>query len=352
MGLAVNLTPYAVAELPARGPAGDSLYVVIVKATFSFADPGALATIELVPIVKADEYADDPPTSGIVCPGDIGLPKPRVDVVLTGSFRFRAPTEEALVRFEVGQRVNKEMRVFGDRVWLPGLADGLTASRPRPMTELPIEWERSSGGAAPKAGEAADRRNPAGRPGGLAARDLKGKPLPNFESRKDPITSWKSRPAPQGFGAIAPHWAPRADLAGTYDDRWRERRAPLLPSDFDPAFLNFAPPDQQLPAYTPGEQVRLTGMTPHQRIAFALPELSVPIMFITRDVLENTKARVDTIIIEPAVERVSLIARATCSPRPNALAIREIFVGQLTPGRRRALALGKLYVDLRPRPKK
>jgi hypothetical protein len=352
VGLAVNLTPHAVAELPVRGPDGDPLYVVIVKATFSFADPGALAPIEPVPIVKADEYADDPAASGIICPGDIGLPKPRVDVVLTGSFRFRAPTGEALVRLEVGQRVNKEMRVFGDRFWLPGLTYGLTASRPRPMTELPIEWERSSGGAAPKESEPADRQNPAGRPGGLAARDLKGKPLPNFESRKEPITSWKTRPAPQGFGAIAPHWAPRADLAGTYDDRWRERRAPLLPKDFDPAFLNFAPPDQQLPAYTPGEQVRLTGMTPHQRIAFSLPELSVPIMFVTRDVLENTTARVDTIIIEPAVERVSLIARATCSPRPNALAIREIFVGQLTPGRRRALALGKLYVDLRPRPKK
>ncbi len=350
MGLAVNLTPHAVAELPARD--GAPLYVVIVKATFSFADPRALTPIEPVPIVKVDQYADDPATSGVLCPGDIAMPKKRIDVVLAGSFRFPTPIEETLVRLEVGQRVNKEMRVFGDRFWLPGLTDSLAASRPRPMTELPIAWERSSGGAAADQSKPADRRNPAGRPGGLAARDLKAKPLPNFESLKEPITSWKSCPAPQGFGAIAPHWAPRAELAGTYDDRWRERRAPLLPKDFDPAFLNVAPLDQQLPAYVPGEQVRLTGMTRLRRIAFALPEFSIPIMFITRDVIENATARVDTIIIEPAAERFSLIARAACSPRPNAVAIREIFVGQLTPGRRRALALGKAYVDLRPKPKK
>jgi hypothetical protein len=108
----------------------------------------------------------NPALEVVLCPGDIAMPKKRIDVVLAGSFRFPAPIEETLVRLEVGQRVNKEMRIFGDRFWLPGLTDSLAASRPRPMTELPIVWERSSGGAAQDERKPADRRNPAGRPGG------------------------------------------------------------------------------------------------------------------------------------------------------------------------------------------
>jgi hypothetical protein len=164
------------------------------------------------------------------------------------------------------------------------------------------------------------------------------------------VTSWKAQPDPCGFGPIAPHWEPRARLAGTYDDHWKKQRAPLLPEDFNPAFLNCAPPDQQLPGYLPGEEVRLTGMTRSGQARFQLPEFSVPVMFVTRDLIEETWARVDTIIIEPAAERVSLVARSFCSPRPNAIALRTAFVGPLTRGRRRALELGKEYLDLRSLP--
>jgi hypothetical protein len=49
-----------------------------------------------------------------------------------------------------------------------------------------------------------------------------------------------------GFGALNKAWAPRLALAGTYDDAWLSQRHPYLPKDFDFAYWNGAPVDQQI----------------------------------------------------------------------------------------------------------
>src|SRR5205823_688661 len=117
-----------------------------------------------------------------------------------------------------------------------------------------------------------DLRNPIGRGVHRRAAALEGHPLPNFEDPRAPITDARKLPAPVGWGAIAPHWQPRSSLAGTYDARWREERFPLLPVDYNPAFLNAAPLDQQLDHYRPGVEVRLSGFTPRRGERFLLPE--------------------------------------------------------------------------------
>jgi hypothetical protein len=350
VGIAVNLTPHAVGELVARDVGGAPLYVVVVKASFSFGKGGALEPIAPRPILDLPRYAGEPATSGLVAAGDLTLPKPRVDVLLQGALQFSPPLTHGEAALEVGGRIAKRLSIFGARVWLPGARADLVPTRPAPVSEMPLAWERSWGGSYADDPSATERRNPAGRALGRTPAEGKGKPLANFENPDDARAPWNVRRAPAGFGPVAPHWEPRASLAGTYDDRWRERRAPLLPEDFSPAFLNEAPADQQLASYLPGEEVRLTGMTATGRERFRLPELLVPVMFVQRDVINETRARVDTVIIEPAESRVSLVARATCSPRPTAAAVREVFVGQLTRGRRLALELGKPFLDLRALP--
>jgi hypothetical protein len=52
---------------------------------------------------------------------------------------------------------------------------------------------------------------------------------------------------------------------------------------------------------------------------------------------------VDTIIIEPAEQRLSLVARAAFSPRPNLLAMGQVVVGTPTRACLRALGAGKIY---------
>jgi hypothetical protein len=351
VGIAANLTRHTVGELVARDGKGAPIYVVVVKASFSFAVPGRLDPLPPPPIVDLDRYAGEPAASGLLAAGDLGLPKPRVDVLLQGAMKFPAPLSEGLVSLQVGGRLEKRMRVHGDRAWVPSGGGGdPVPSRARALGELPIAWERAAGGADAVDPTLTDRRNPAGRSPGQTPQEAKGRPLPNFEDPAAGKTTWSVRGAPSGFGPIAPHWEPRASLAGTYDARWRERRAPLLPEDFKPAFLNLAPTDQQLPDYLAGEEIRLVGMTAGGRARFQLPEFSQPVTFVMKTLIEEAPTRVDTIIIEPAEERLTLVARAFCSPRPSAIAVREIFVGPLTRGRRLALELGKPFLDLRALP--
>jgi hypothetical protein len=230
--------------------------------------------------------------------------------------------------------------VYGERHWLPGAVHDLVPSAPKPMTSLPLAWELACGGGA---NGVLDRRNPAGCSVAEESAALLGRPAPRFEAPDQPLTSWKTASEPWGFGPVAPHWQPRAALAGTYDDHWQDERAPLLPEDFQPGFLNAAPAQQQLPFYVPGEEVQLTYMTASGRARFVLPALDVPVLFIARTFMEETSAQVDTLIIEPGEERFSLVARAICVPEPNPLALRQVFVGKLTPGRRRAIETTKLY---------
>ncbi|HAQ24498.1 MAG TPA: hypothetical protein DCQ80_00760 [Pseudomonas sp.] len=51
---------------------------------------------------------------------------------------------------------------------------------------------------------------------------------------------------PAGFGIRGRAWAPRLQTAGTYDRQWLDARWPLLPRDFDFAYWNGAPEDQQI----------------------------------------------------------------------------------------------------------
>jgi hypothetical protein len=94
---------------------------------------------------------------------------------------------------------------------------------------------------------------------------------------EDPLHRMRSpfdRPAPVGFGFVAPHWQPRISFGGTYDAAWLRKRAPLLPDDFDPRFfqrgaaglVSKEPP----PAGTP---VAVGGVVPHGEIRFDLPRV-------------------------------------------------------------------------------
>lgn len=347
MPTAVNLTPFAVGEAVARGVDGRSVFIVVVKATYSFAAPGRPAgelitptLIESSPLLEEDRYLGDPGTSGLTHASDMSLPKPAVDVWLAGSLKFPVPVTDLVCGFKVGSRLEKRARVYGERHWLPGTVRDLVPSSPKPMTSLPLAWELACGGGTDKA---VDRRNPVGCSVAADIATLQGKPAPRYEAPDQPITAGRAASEPWGFGPVAPHWEPRAALAGTYDESWRDERAPLLPEDFQPAFLNAAPVQQRLPSYLPGEEVQLTYMTAGGRTRFVLPAMEIPVLFITRNVMEEAAAQVDTLIIEPAEERFSLVARAICVPEPNPLAMRQVFVGALTPGRRRAIETGKVY---------
>jgi hypothetical protein len=344
-GLA-NLTSFPAALSAGRDARGQMQVTVSLKATFAWDRSGKATPVTAVPLREEDELVGDSPNAGLAAAAEIGPPKPKVDVLLIGALAFRSPVTEVNVGLVIGNRVRKIVRVVGDRVWQAG-GGKIAPARPRAVTRVPIEWERAFGGTDATDSTFFEPRNPAG--SGVVRRphDLQGRPAPNFEDPRQPITSSKDRPAPYGFGPIAAHWQSRVKLGGTYDEKWKKERCPLLPADFDPAFFNLAPVDQQLPSYLVGEVVRLDGMTENGADSFTLPDLKVPVAFRSRTDLFQTYTRVDTIVIEPEQKRFSIIARAAYLPKPNVLAMRQVVVGALTPGWRRALATGKTYLNLR-----
>lgn len=342
MTVLANRTPYAVATGFGRDIDGRPSVFVSVKATFTWDRTGRVIEAPPVPVVTQDEVVGDGPLSAVLRAAEVGPRKPNVDVLLAGALVMPVEIEEIDVGLEVGQRLKKVVRVVGPRRWLPGVLRDRVPSKPRPFTRAPIDWRHSFGGVSTEDPRLHEARNPAGCGLGRETTEYDAMAVPLFEDPSSPMTSWKSRPAPQGFGPIAPHWSPRAGRAGTYDRAWRTERAPLPPADLDPQFFNVAPDDQQLPSYVPGEEVRLRYMTVNGHDRFALPELDAPVVVATAEMLFDARARVDTIVIEPEELRFSVVAKATC-PVGASPVVYEVAVGAITPGHRRALETGKRY---------
>jgi len=343
MGNAINLTPYAVGELAGKDAEGFPLYVAVVKATWQWQPNGTLKPLPAEPICESDEFAGEPATSGLLAASDLVPPKPRIDVLFKGTLTFPAPMSEVDVAVRVGTRLQKAAHVFGARYWLPGVVHDMAPSKPYPTAALPIAWELSFGGMDAQDARATEPRNPAGTGVTKRPAELQGKQAPSFEDAANLIKSSNDRPTPRGFGPIASHWQPRCQLAGTYDEAWQNSCSPLLPKDFNPAYWNVAPSDQQLDDYQPGEEIRLLNMSKRGVDFFFLPDFEVPVLFSSRDKMSETFAQVDTILIEPAEQRFSLVARAAFSPRPNHLAMGQVVVGTPTPACLRALGSGKVY---------
>jgi hypothetical protein len=343
VGTLTNLTPFAVGELAGKDAEGFPLFVAAVKASFAWQPDGSVQAIEPIPLQEADEWMGEPATSGLLAAAEIGPPKPRVDVLLRGVLTAAAPFVELDVGMRVGARLQKVAKVFGARYWLPGVVHDMVPSKPYPTQALPFAWELCFGGSDAQDTRATEPRNPAGTGVTRRPAELQGKQAPSFEDPTSLIKSTNDRPAPRGFGPVAAHWQPRCLRAGTYDAAWQKSRAPLLPKDFDPAYFNVAPEDQQLPDYQPGEEVRLFNLSPRGVDFFYLPDFEVPVTFSSREKMSETFAEVDTIVIEPAEKRFSLVAHAAFSPRPNLLAMGQVVVGTPTAACLRALAAGKIY---------
>ena len=343
MSQIVNLTSYEVAPLVNTGIDGRWQATAIVKATYSWDESGRCTLVQALPVLMAEEFAGPPASSGLLRASELSPPKAKVDVLLAGALAFPQPITQIDVELSVGTRLLKRARVFGDRAWLPGVVAHLTPSQPRPITRVPIAWERCYGGADPLDTKCIEPKNPAGSGVAKDPKTLHGKPAPNFEDAQNLLPVHVGRPAPVGFGPVAAHWQQRMVLAGTYDEAWENRRRPLPPEDFSPEHFNVAPADQQLDDYRPGEELRLVHMTTAVHDRIRLPELSLPVTFVTSDEVSEEVATVDTVIVEPEERRFSLLARARTELNEGPMSLVRIVLGELTEGMRKAIENNKAY---------
>ncbi|MEZ4312547.1 MAG: DUF2169 domain-containing protein [Polyangiaceae bacterium] len=298
--------------------------VVVAKATYRFGDGGAPSLAgEQKPVLPSDTFVGEPGLSAPIYESDFVPRKTRCDLLLDAE--VHTPDGREVTELPVGVQVgsfSKRFLVVGDRIWRRG-ALGITATKPRPFSSMRIHYGRAFGGSPPKKRRTKDAPveqatywpNPIGT--GYAPSSTgdiaEGMPLPSTEDFSDRVTSPAGSYKPLAFGPIGRHWDPRRAHAGTYDAAWRESTFPFLPEDFDEAFFQCAPPDQQIDFPEGGEPVALHHLVPGRAVvAFELPkpDLEVRVLHSRLRGLVLTPV-VDTVFIEPAAGLLTYVYRSS-----------------------------------------
>lgn len=309
----VNKTPFAAERALLHDKEGRDLLVVIMKCTYSLKNESELRPAEeQVPVQMADRYHGKPGESSVRYESDLVPHKTGTDVVMLGhACAGKSQATQVDVSLRVGT-LSKTVRVFGDRCWKKSLV-GTRPSALAPFDRLPLLYERAFGGRDPTGPEPEqDARNPVGH--GFLARnsrqELDGLALPNLEDPANLIAHPTDRPEPVGFGFIGRHWQPRRALAGTYDDAWKEKRAPLLPADFSENYYSGAPHYLVAKPYLRGDEpVEIVNASRPSPLRFSLPGMRPRVRMLMGEDPFSVEMSLDTLLIEPDLERVVMVWR-------------------------------------------
>ena len=240
--------------------------------------------------------------------------KPRFDLLLQATTYSPGgrPQPQWQASWSVGQWV-KTIHVSGDRAWLLEPL-GMRIGAPAPLEKLPLEYRYCFGGPG-------YARNPVGCGSGWQAQRL-----PNLELPQERVKLPSDHLEPAGVGPVDASWPSRQKYLGTYDRHWQRQRWPWFPTDFDYAFFNAAPSDQQLEQSLRGdEELRFEHLHPqHPQYRSWLPGVRVRcfISDSSQDADELTMAdfrevplQFDTLQIDMHHEQATLLFRGQAPVR-------------------------------------
>jgi hypothetical protein len=301
----INRTPFLLDRTVILDKNAAETLVVALRGTYTIAEDGSLAVAEKqTPFSPGDVFRGEPDSTSIERESELGPVKLATDVFLVGS--AVAPsrgTTRVDIRFRVGP-VQEQAVVFGNRRWLNNMGrPGIEV--PNPFDTVPLIWENAFGGrdltpSDPKHfGQ--EPRNPVGR--GFRAKhshapwedDL----LPNIEHPAKLLGSPGDGGMPVGFGPMGRNWEPRVRYGGTYDKEWMERRAPLLPRDFDERFHNAAPPNLLVPGFLQGgEPVEVSGCTRSGWLGFFLPRFDLECKVLVDGTMEEPALALNSVTVD------------------------------------------------------
>lgn len=328
---------------------------------------------DVVPLCIEDEYRGEVNVSQVIQESDLAPFKPRCDVIINGT--AFAPGGIACEQFPVSVRLttsdghlllDKTLLIRGKSEFRLENSQTYFArwrqTSPEPFTELQLDYCHSFGGEC-RVGEKdnyadniipekrlteeqrrehPDQDNPpvahtvhTGNPLGCGyterwyqeATGQESYAAPRIVDALHPFTDEHltqlvkgtanlSQPVfrPAGLGIVGRAWQTRLSLAGTYDDLWLKERHPYLPDDFDFAYWNSAPVDQQITFPAPGSHFELTNMTQEGWLTFALPD-HFPLILLRMDsgALIPQPLLADTLIIDTQTMQVWITYRYVLS---------------------------------------
>lgn len=386
-----NRTALAASQFDMVDQFGEGFHVVVARMAYTLGPCGADGMASLlpravpVPLVTEDHHLDGDTQAGTVQESDFAPYKPRCDVIVNGA--AHAPLGLAMEKFAVNLRVvaagttviDKTLTVCGERVFrkkavIKRLVQGcarvatLGLLRPNPwhlgapqkFVQLPLHYAFACGGQCRldtkdgKQHESCDT-NPLGR--GFArhwyldAQQLATVPAPRIFYPKQPCTAdqfWQGAagndlPPPAGLAPIGRGWLPRRALAGGIEEKaqWDQDEVPMLPEDFDFAYWNCAPADQQCVHLAGQEQIALTNLCRHDHpsaradrigntaLRFTLPEQALFLLLAdAHDQLLVLRLKIDTVVVDTDANTVELVWRVIVPADAGQVAARLMHVTQ------------------------
>ncbi|ECD9612226.1 DUF2169 domain-containing protein [Salmonella enterica subsp. salamae] len=293
-----NQTAYAAKGNWVRGRRGEEIWTVAIKATWDILPDGStrLSTTQLP--VNAG-VVTHPDGEALLYDTDLGPAKLATDIILNG--HAWAPDGKQVPSVAVGLKVgnvSRIARVYGNRVW-----DGKCYQEPVPFEKIPLQYNRMG------RGKYFPTLKSDYNPEGILVENTPEEGLSTLPN----IEFYDNETMP-GFGALPRHWPERLQFSGTYDERWQQEQAPLLPDDLDERYWQCTPP----PLYAGGqlkggEVICLGNLTPpgyskNGLLVFLLPRI-VP-AFRTQfydGSVRRHRANLHTVIIESDIPRLSLV---------------------------------------------
>lgn len=263
----INYTPFPHLVFESLTAQDREVGVLVVRGTFRLVQGAPLLpTVEQESVALRNVYRGDQAASSLVLEADIAPFKPRADIHVTAVARSPGSKSAAEwpVRIRVGTQT-KDLLVRGPHEWYYSSILGWSKTIPRLCREVQLSYEYAFGGRfrvndAPIYYDA----NPVGT-GWIPAEAPTSERIraPQVVALNEPEHAPGKRYIPQGCGPMLPNWSARLAHAGTFDDKWRARRSPKLPVDFNEAFYNSAHPDliYRDGYLTGGEAIELVGLT-------------------------------------------------------------------------------------------
>jgi uncharacterized protein YjbI with pentapeptide repeats len=249
---------------------------------------------------------------------DMGMPKPRGEILVTG--KCFAPRGTSRPTSEVSLRVGdsrKSLYIFGDRFWerIGGID---VISDPKPFEEMEVSWHNAFGGENFEKNQLGKGIKP------ILTQDGKSLiPLPNIENPEHLIGSPSDRPEPACFSPLDLMWPQRFKKQGTYDEKWQRERWPHFPDDMNYEFFNTAPEDQFITGFFAGDEtIEIVNMHPDMQVINShLPQVRMR-CFVTKkkslkaghegdETFQEATTHIDTVWLFPAILRGVVMYRAT-----------------------------------------
>lgn len=231
---------------------------------------------------------------------DMGLPKPRAEVLVYGNCHAPQPARGAEVALRIAS-LDKRLHVFGNRY-----DAGAGPTKPEPFTVMPLTWSRTFGGPE-------FPQNPLGK-GHKSGPDGR-RHLPNVQDARESGLGQEGGGRPVGLMAMPPYWPQRSKNLGRVDDAWLQERWPGLPADYDHEYACCAPEDQRLPDFLQGgEAFSVHGMHPQKEtVQGTVPALRGRLFVLRQrhgeEVFEEVGCRLETLWIFPERETAALLCR-------------------------------------------